>query len=513
MHMQPSNRYLHVARASDLEGADRRLYRALEMLPATLSVGTLVAFIILSFVAPAIVAYFTIAFSAYWFFKTVFLTLHLRHNFKRLRHALAVNWLERLEHMQYDHLRHLVVLPFYREEYAGLHQTVQALKDSRFPKKQIAIVLAVEERAGTEALEIAGRLKSEFNNTFLALEIAVHPRDIAGEIPGKGSNIAFAARQAVSTIVDTHRIPHEHVIVSAFDADTVVYRDYFGCLTWNFLTVEDPLHASFQPTPLFNNNIWEAPLLSRVLGYSTTFWHMILGERPERLVTFSSHAVPLPALEDVGFWQTNMVSEDSRIFFNIFMRYDGDYRVVPLIYPVSMDANVAPSLWKTTVNLYLQHRRWSYGAENIPYIIFNFIKNPRIPRAKKARMLFVQVEGFWSLVVQPLVLFAFGWLPLFFGGPAFNATVLSYNLPIVSSWFLTVAMLGLVVLAAYSIQLVPQRPAHNSWRHTVIMIAQWGLVPLTMVAFSSIPSLEAQVRLATGKYLGFWWTPKSKRVK
>jgi len=67
--------YLHVSRSGDLTGTDRTLYRFFETLPALLSIGTLVLFIVLSFVAPAVVAYFTIAFAAYWLFKTILIVL------------------------------------------------------------------------------------------------------------------------------------------------------------------------------------------------------------------------------------------------------------------------------------------------------------------------------------------------------------------------------------------------------------------------------------------------------
>ena len=46
---------------------------------------------------------------------------------------------------------------------------------------------------------------------------------------------------------------------------------------------------------------------------------MVQQERPERMATFSSHSVSFQALYEVGYWQTNMVSEDSRIFWNLLV--------------------------------------------------------------------------------------------------------------------------------------------------------------------------------------------------
>jgi hypothetical protein len=506
-----TDRYLHIGRAADLTGPDRVLYRFFEMVPALLSLGTLALFVILSFVAPTIVAYCTIAFSAFWLFKTIFLFVHLRHNFRRLMHHMQVDWMKRLETLKHDDIVHLVVFPFYKESYEVIAESVRAVARSRYPTGRIAVVLATEELAGARAAAIAERVRAEFAGGLLDIIVTVHPEGQPGETPGKGSNISYAAREAVRRIVDSRDISHEKVIVSAFDSDTVVYKDYFSCLTWNFLTAERPLRTSFQPVPLYNNNIWSAPALSRVLAYSSTFWQMIQQERPERLSTFSSHAVPLPPLEEAGYWQSNMVNEDSRIFWNLFIYFDGDYSVVPLSYPVSMDANVAPTFWGTVMNLYKQHRRWSYGAENIPYLLFNFIKNPRIALGKKLRIIFVHLEGFWSLVVQPLILFVFGWLPLLVGGAAFNASVLSYNLPVVSSWFLALATAGLIGLSVYALRLIPERPKGYTRWASIVMALQWILVPLTMVTFSSIPGLDAQIRLMTGRYLGFWTTPKLRK--
>ena len=136
-----------------------------------------------------------------------------------------------------------------------------------------------------------------------------------------------------------------------------------------FLRCRIRLRAIYQPIPLFTNNIYEAPALARVVAFSTTFWQMMQQSRPERLTSFSSQSIPFQALVDIGFWQKDIVSEDSRIFWQGYLRYHGDFRVEPLFYPVSMDANVAPTFWGTMKNIYKQQRRWGWGCENIPYML------------------------------------------------------------------------------------------------------------------------------------------------
>lgn len=500
-----------VGRAPDLSGRDRRLYRILEVLPGLFSWTTLIGVLLLSIYAPFIAAYFIIAFSVYWVLKTAFLSYHLRHNWKRLRHNLLVDWAKMVERFEYGHLYQVVILPFYKEPEEVINATIQSIAHARYDSQNIIIVLASEERAGTEAREIAERMRERWKDSFGFFLLTTHPGDIVGEMPGKGSNATWAAEKVRTEVLDPHGILYNHTLVSIFDIDTTIYPDYFNCLVWHFMTAARPLKSSFQPVPIFNNNMWEASTLSRVVAMSSTFWEMVQQERPERMATFSSHSVSFKALYEVGYWQTNMVSEDSRIYWNLMIANDGEYDVIPLSYPVSMDANVAPSFFGTLKNIYRQHRRWTYGVENMVYISYHFTKNKNIALKKRVRILLQQAEGYWSLVTNPIMLFILGWAPIFFGGRVFHETVLSYNLPIVVRNLLVIAMFGLVISSIISLTLIPPRPKNKSRLRYIVMAVQWLLVPITMIAFSALPGLDAQTRLMLGKYMGFWVTPKHRK--
>ena len=503
--------YFKVGRASELTGSDKVVYRALEIMPGFLSWGTIVLVVFLSFFAPSAAAYFIIVFDLYWLLKTVYLSLHLRHNWKRIKYNLSIDWSEMLLKLKHEHIVHLIVLPFYKEGLGLVEQSVRSLLETEYDKKKMAVVLASEERAGTEAQAVSRLIEQKYAKEFGYFLATVHPKDIEGELAGKGANTTYAIEKARKIILDKNNIPYENVIVSAFDVDTVAYKQYFSCLTWHFLTVPDPYKVSFQPVPFYNNNIWNAPVLSRVVAGSSTFWQMIQQERPEKLATFSSHSVPFKSLYEIGYWQKNMVSEDSRIFWNLFLAHDGDYSVLPLSYPVSMDANVAPSFWQTVKNVYKQYRRWTYGAENLPYILFGFIKNKKIPFWTKFKISVVQIEGFWSLATNPIIIFLLGWLPIILGGDKFNELVLSYNLPILTRNIMVVAMLGLIMSAIIFMSFLPERPLNKGRFASFAMVLQWVLVPFTIVFFGAIPGLDAQTRLMLGKYMGFWVTPKHRK--
>lgn len=509
--------YFHVAHARDLSGRDRVLYRLFEMVPGVLSWGTIILVVVLSAQAPNAAAYFIIAFDLYWLLKTVYFSIHQRHNFKRLRHNLRVNWREMLAHLKYEHIYHLVILPYYKEGEAIVEQAIRSVEAAEYDRERVILVLAAEARAGDDARRIGETMVHRYAEKFGHVLLTVHPEGLPGEIRGKGPNITYAAEQAQRAIIDTAGIPYENIIVSAFDIDTIIESQYFLCLTWYFLTTEDPHHASFQPVPLYNNNIWDAPAVSRVAAFSSTFWQMIQQERAEKLTTFSSHAISFKALSEVMFWQKNMISDDSRIFWNLYLANDGNYRAVPISYPVSMDANLAPSLWKTMINIYRQHQRWMWGVESIPYILLGFVKNKRIPFRNKLFHIIVQIEGFWSLATAPIIILLLGWLPLILGGNEFRDTVLSYNLPYITRNLMIVAMLGLILSAAIAFSLMPKLPEHlqhKKKRSYLFASLQWLLVPFTIIIFGAIPGLHSQTLLMTGRYMGeFWVTPKHRKER
>jgi hypothetical protein len=166
-------------------------------------------------------------------------------------------------------------------------------------------------------------------------------------------------------------------------------------------------------------------------------------------------------------------------------------------------------------NLYKQQRRWGWGAENIPYMLNGFLENKKIPTHKKRFWIFNALEGFHSWATNSLMIFALGWLPLFLGGEAFKHTLLSYSLPRITRFIVTLSMIGVAASAAMGIVLLPtKKPQWFSWYHYIVYAIQWALIPISLIIFGSIPGLDAQTRLALGgKWrLGFWVTPKARKV-
>jgi len=520
--------YLKVGKATHLEGGDRKLYRFFEMLPGALSWSTLLILIVFSYFKPVWVSVFIIAFDVYWLLLVLYLGIHLIVSYCKLKKNMKIDWRKNCVQLnkktenigkysltkkdkKWEDIIHLVILPTYNEGLEVIKSGLDAIIEDDYPLDKIIVVLAIEERAGETAKSRARIIEKEFGNKFKDFLVTVHPDDLPGELKGKGANQAWAAQKVKEKIIDSQALKYENIVVSVFDIDTVIDPGYFWCLTYKFLTVDNPYRASYQPVPVYHNNIWQAPFFTRVAASSNTFWQMMQQIRVEKLATYSSHSMSFRALNDIGFWGTNMVSEDSRIFWHCFLYYNGDYRVEPLNYPVSMDVTLDRSFWSTAKSLYKQQRRWGWGVENIPYLIFNTIKKWHvIPRREALSKIGIQLYGFHSWATNVLIIALIGWTPLILGGENFNTTVISGNLPSITRTLMTLALVGLIYSAIVSTLLLPKRPKGHPFYKNIIMLAQWAILPVSVIVFGAVPALESQTRLMWGKYLGFWVTPKKR---
>jgi hypothetical protein len=538
---------------------DALLQRAFEMIPGLLLWSTFLGLFIFSFVQPIAVAIFIIAYDLYWLIRVTYFSLFMLLAYRRVRMEWGTDWRRRCEKISGEipayrreieremaraeregapqqrlqslrlHLReierieaekievwdwttiyHLVIFPTYREGIEILRSSLNALLQADYPNERMIVVTAFEEREGIPAYRKAKHLRQEFGSSFGAFLTTFHPDGIPGEARVKGANMAWAARQA-KQYLDREKIAYDRVILSAFDADTCVDRQYFGCLTYNYIIHPQRTRRSYQPLPMYHNNIWDAPSFARVVANSTTFWHMVQSIRPDLLITFSSHAMSFKALVEVGYWPVDVISDDSVIFFSCYLYYEGAYETIPLYVPVSMDANLAESYWRTLINQYKQMRRWAWGIEKLPLMVRGFLIDRAIPLRKKIKHLFRLLEGNYSWASAPFVIPIFGMLPLLVGGREFMQTVLAYNFTSTTRSILSMALIGVLLSVFLCHALLPPRPArYGRWR-TISMTLQWAWVPFSYLFLVGLPAVDAQTRLMLGRYLTFWVTDKKRK--
>jgi len=522
--------YLKIGKATELSGKNRLLYRFFEIIPGFLSISTLLLLLVLSYFKPVWVAFFIIAFNVYWLLLVIYLAIHLITAYNKLKKNYKIDWKKKCEELKdqknlpidslvkknitSNDLWQLIILPTYNEDIEIIRSSLKSIANDNYPLSRKIVVLAMEERVGSVAQKRAKIIREEFADKFGFFNITFHPDNISGEIKGKGANQAWAIKEIKKEVIDKENLDYDKILVSVFDIDTIVYSGYFYALSYQFLSISSPYRASYQPVPVYHNNVWQAPFFSRVAAASNTFWQMMMQVRDEMLVTYSSHSMTFRALVDIDFWSTKMVSEDSRIFWHCLFFYNGDYRVVPLYFPVSMDITEGKSFLQTAKNLYKQQKRWAWGSENIPYLMFNTFKRwKKIDKKKLISHIFIQIYGFHSWATNALIIAVIGWMPLILGGERFSTTVLSGNLPTITSYFMTFAMVGLFTSSIISFLLLPKKPENIPLFKKFLMILEWVFIPVTIILFGAIPCIDAQIRLMRGKYMGFWVTPKTRKNK
>jgi hypothetical protein len=552
------------------EKGKRRIQRLLEIIPGVLTWLTIAGMFILSFFVPVWVAVYIILFDIYWIFRTIFIAYYSIQGYRKLRKGTAIDWWERCQNisdpgnyrkivaerisameralkeggmklierqilkkqinaqkkyleeikdiekiknqiLDWREIIHVVMLPTATEPAEVIEPAIQAIADSNFPNKQFIILLATEEREPEERrLQKVEYLQNKFTGVFRDFIVTTHVVK-KGEMRAKGSNATFAAKELTEYLKEKG-IDFGKVIFSNFDCDSVAHPQYFAALTYEYVTDPKRLQRSYQPLPMYHNNLWDTNAFVRIIVTSSSFWHIFQSTRTDGMVTFSSHSEPFETLYRVGFWPVNMISEDSIIYWKCFSYYKGDYKVKPIYLPISLDAVLAETYLKTIINQYKQKRRWAYGIENFPVIMRAIVPDRKIGILKKIKVAAEIIEGHHSWATAPFILAILGWLPVIIGGDQFNQSVLAHNLPAITRTLMNLAMFGLVISVSLSFLMMPPRPKKYSKWKNIHMVLQWALIPITAPFLGALPALDSQTRLMLGKYFGeFWVTEKIRK--
>jgi hypothetical protein len=526
--------------------------RLLEMLPGLLAWSMLLLPFVLAPIYPALVAYFILAFSFYWFAKALNMMRNLLRGFPRLRRNMKIDWLDRcklvsknpellLERLRDDYKKsrdrkdlfdlnelnnmkenfnliknweeiyQVVFVTNFREDINITGPSYEAIKNSNYPNEKIIIVSCGERNDEKNYIKVREALREKYQDVFLDIQYYMHDLQ-EGEVRGKGANLYSAGHKFMEFLTRNHpEIKPENVFVTTLDGDHIIHKEYFSRLTYKYIIDPNRDRKTYQPVPILFNNIWDAPAPNRVLAMSNSFFQIIEAVRPFRLKTFAAHSQSLQTLLITDFWSNKTIVEDGHQFWRTYFAYNGDHEMVALFIPVYMDCVLAENLFKTFKNQYMQMRRWAWGISDFPFVVKNFMKHPEIPFGEKCLQTFRLFGGHFSWSTASFLL-AFAWVPLLFN-KSFQDTVLAHNVTYFSSTIMNLAWIGLFVNIWIFFTLLPKRPSHLRKTRYFGMIIQWLLVPVVALFLSAIPALESQTRLMIGKYLDYFWsTPKVRKT-
>jgi hypothetical protein len=489
--------------------------RVLDTLPAVLTWLLVLAPLWAGMLFPIPFAIAIIAFDVFWLYLSTTTALRALSGYARLRRALREDWHKRYRaaalfgraHLQWEDIRHVVLIPNYKEGLPILRRTLQSLA-AQDNAAQLFIVLAMEEReSGAE--EKAQTLVGEFGGCFGECIYTLHPAGLPDEVVGKSSNEAWAARIAKQTFVDRLGYGIGDLTVSSCDADSVFHPSYFACLSYKFATNAQRYRRFWQSPVLLNNNIWEVPAPLRV-GSALSGVHILSNlVKPNRMIfPQSTYSLSLKMADDVGYWDADVIPEDWHMFLKCFFTFSGQVEVEPIFLPTGNDGVKSATYWRSLKMAYIQHKRHAWGAADVPYAIRQAMAHAEVPFRRKARRIVALASNhlIWS---THWFLLTLGWLLPLTLADMFGLKLLPEWLPTLARVVLSLCAAPYVVMIFIDARLRPAKPETWDAAHSAVSFLYWWLLPVTSLLFSTVPALESQTRLMLGKRLEYRATEKT----
>ena len=502
-------------------------YRSLEILPGALSWSMLLLPLVLSLINVTFASIFILAYLLVFFARSIGVNLRAFQGYNMMQKHRKFPWADMLDELDRGEVSdpeakrpkwhaeniarhtsdaslirpsdvvHVIMIATYNESREVLEPTIQSVVASDYDMKKVILVLAYEERGGELVSRQAQELVAQYRDTFKFAWAVKHPKDLPGEIRGKGGNITYAGK-ILQEHLEEEGVNPEYVIVTTLDADNRPDPKYLSALSYVYCMLPDPTHVSIQPISMYTNNIWDAPAPMRVIATGNTFFNIVLSLRPHMLRNFSAHAQSMASLIQTNFWSVRTIVEDGHQFWRSYFRFEGNYRVIPLYVPIYQDAVLAEGYLKTFKAQFIQLRRWTYGASDIAYVITHgFLMPNKVPRFDLISKTWRLIEGHVTWAVGPIISLTAGFIPALIHSDSYAAN----ELPIIVSNIQTVALIGLSASLFICFKTLPPKPARYRHHRSLFMVLQWVYLPVTTIVFNSFAALNSQTRLMFGRYL------------
>lgn len=500
-------------------------YRLFEILPGAISWTVLFMPFILSLIDPFLTVWFIIAYLLLWFAKSIGLDVRAVQGYRTIHQHEKLPWQAMLKDVESgaatskdrpdwhyrnltriaetpvpikpDEIIHVIIIATVNESRAILEPTIKSVINSDYDIKRVILVLAYEQRGGEETKKQSEQLIEEYGSHFKHAMAVGHPDNIPGEVIGKGGNITYAARE-LEKYIEGQSIDPLNVILTTLDSDNRPHHSYLAALSYMYSVCNDPVNTSFQPVPMFTNNIWDAPAPMRVIATGNSFWMTVSSMRPHALRNFSAHAQSLQTLIDTDFWSVRTVVEDGHQFWRTYFRYDGKHEVFPVYVPIYQDAVLSKGYARTLRAQFIQLRRWAYGASDVAYVLeTGFFKKNNVSKLNLSFKFLQLLEGYISWATAPILLAFSAFIPAFFNPQNYAAD----QLPIIVSRLQTIALAGIFVTLFFSLKTLPPKPQYYKRRRTFFMVIQWVYLPFTTILYNALAGLNSQTRLMFKRYI------------
>jgi cellulose synthase/poly-beta-1,6-N-acetylglucosamine synthase-like glycosyltransferase len=407
-----------------------------------------------------------------------------------------------------EDVHHVVIIPNCEEPAEVLTRTLDGLAGQADTRRNMTVVLAMEE-AEKEAEAKARELATRYQNRFNRVLISVHPANLPGEVPGKGANQSWAARQARRELVDRQGLRLEHLTLTSCDSDSVFHPHYFAELARLFASDPDRYRRFWQAPLRFDNNPWQTTVPVRILTFFANAVHLSELANPWGMaMPVSTYSTSFKLVHDVGYWDATVISEDWHMYLRCMFANKGQIGLTPIFLPVSGDAIVGNTGWQALRNFYNQQLRHAWGCQDISYILQQWRRTPDTPVHRKGGYLLKILHDHMLFSIGGIVIpvgtvlaFLYEGAPFITLPPGFMYQSLLHAVNVASAGAIWSLWMGERIRLG--------RRGKNWNLFTLIQeIVAWAILALWTFFTMSVPMFHAQTKMLWGKSLSYVRTPK-----
>lgn len=401
-------------------------------------------------------------------------------------------------------IHHFIIIPNYKEPIRKIIDTLSAMAKSDYPPNRLIVVLGFESRE-SEAKDKEIKIREQFGTVFGDIIFTYHPLE-SGELAGKASNQTFAAK-IVAAYSHEKNWDSKKTIITICDADSLLPANFFSYVTYAFIHDKERMYHFYWAPVLLYNNFWQLPFFVRMQATLSSIMRLAVLSQPSKLIQISTYCTNLWLLEQIHFWDVDIIPEDWHVYFQAYFTFGERIKTMPIFTIVNGDAVYSGSFLKTLANRYEQEKRWAWGVSDIAYSWKKLFTTPHLPFIPKLKKIFMLAETHFLWPTSFFILTVSASIPPLIN-PVFKRTVLGYLLPQLAGLILTISSLMLLVYVVLDLRIRHRMSIGTKPQFLPMLIIQWYLLPVVSFLLSSIPALEAHTRILLGKHIAYKVTEK-----
>lgn len=497
---------------------DSKQFKLLQAVPALVTFALIFAPVWVSFLGyPQFVIYYIAFVTIFWVYRAAVFSVSSVIGYQRYKRDIAVDWAKQVKELQWselpnpellpskiEDLKVVLFIPFYKEQYEMLAQTVRAIAASDYPhlKESVYVVFGVEESAGEAAVANAKKLQKEFGKQFADLQYYVHPAGIEGEVQGiAGANLRWASKSFCEYIEKKHpQMDLRHFFALKFDSDLCMDQKLMSALVHRYLTSESRYNRFFTTAMLlYNNNYWQVPALMRqfVASLSLALLNSWVAEKGWQ-ESFSCYGFNLHLLKAIDYWNPKIGVDDTGFFYDAYFHLRGNFSGEEVYVPGHMDAVESSSYVKTHVAQYRQLLRWGWGVIVYPATLQAVFQYRKLS-PWKAIIRLVRLFYVYNFMRTTVILLNIG-IPLVrLVNDGFNFYAQAHLWPQIGSILLTFAWVFLIPPRIVLEKMYGAPPINKGRLFYLWHYVEQIMIIINMFTYLLVPDLHAQLEMLLGR--------------